>query len=52
MSGRAIAEGRLVVERRLTRDGFPSTVKGADVADRDDVGGRPDPARMTRSSAP
>ena len=33
MSGRAIAEDRVVVERQLGRDGFPSTVQGADVAD-------------------
>jgi diguanylate cyclase (GGDEF)-like protein len=33
LSGRAIAEQRLVVEGRLSRDDFPSTVRAADVQD-------------------
>jgi diguanylate cyclase (GGDEF)-like protein len=41
LSGRAIAEGRLVVETRLTRDGFPSTVKSADVAEEMTAAGTP-----------
>jgi diguanylate cyclase (GGDEF)-like protein len=34
VSGRAIAERRLVEAPRLTRDAFPSTVQGAEVSDR------------------
>ena len=33
LSGRAIADGRLVVERRFSREAFPSTVRGATVSD-------------------
>ena len=45
LSGRAIAKGRPIVEPRLTRDGFPSTVRGAETSDEMARCRRPDPRR-------
>lgn len=41
VAGRAISERRLVVERELVRDLYPSTVRSADVADRMTAAGVP-----------